>query len=49
MSFIDKCNHFSFQNGLAFDLTMSNYHSTAQNVKVADQKTSIFVKKCHTS
>ena len=21
-SFIDKCNHSSFQNGLAFDLTM---------------------------
>ena len=44
MSFIDKCNHSSFQNGLAFDLTMYIYNSTTQNVKVVDQKTSIFVK-----
>ena len=49
MSFIDKCNHSSFQNGLAFDLTMYIYNSTTQNVKVSDQKTPIFVKKCHSS
>ena len=45
MSFIDECNHSSFQNGLAFDLTMSSYHSIEQNVEVVDQKTCIFVKK----
>lgn len=47
MSFIDKCNHSSFQNRLVFNLTMYNYHSTTQNVKVVDQKTPIFVKKYH--
>ena len=38
--FIDKSNHFSFQNGLAFDLVMSSYQLKTQNVKVVVQKTS---------
>ena len=44
ISFINKCNHSSFQNGSTFDLIMSSYQYTAQNMKIVVQKTSVFVK-----
>ena len=44
-SFIDKCNHYSFQNRLIFDLIMFSYHSITQNVKIIVQNIYFFFLK----
>ena len=49
ISFIIKCNHSSFENGLTFDLIISTYQSTFQNVKIGVQKVTILRTKWHFS